>query len=407
MQLFGRRYDTAEPIRLEIDRGVISRVSPCPADDGPIDKWPWIAPGLVDIQVNGYGGQEFSSPHLTPEKAAAIVRRYDAFGLTRCCPTLFTQSFEVMQHSLRAIASACESSSQVARRVAGVHVEGPYLSPEDGPRGAHPREHCRPPDWDEFQRFQEAAGGRIRILTMAVELDGAPAFIRRVVESGVIVGIGHTSANADQIRAAVDAGARLSTHLGNGAHPMLPRHPNYIWDQLADDRLTASLIVDGHHLPPAVVQSFVRAKTPERCILISDLSGLAGLAPGRYQAAHAEVEILPGGRLVVAGQRQILAGASLPLGTGIANAVQFAGVSLADAVRMAVDHPARLLGLDPGGLEPGSPADLVQFDVAQPADGSSPGRLEVRCTVLDGQTVCGAPWQPKSAPAAEPPAAPA
>ncbi|MFH1921510.1 MAG: N-acetylglucosamine-6-phosphate deacetylase, partial [Planctomycetota bacterium] len=261
MRLFARRYDTAEPVCLEIARGKIARVARSPiGEDGP-DQGPWIAPGLWDLQVNGYGGQEFSSADLTPEKVAAVVEAYDAFGVTRCCPTLFTQSFEVMHHALQTIASACDSSPQVARRIAGLHVEGPYLSPEDGPRGAHPLVHCRPPDWDEFQRFQEAARGRIRILTMAVEFDGAPAFIERVVQSGVIVAIGHTAADSDQIRAAVDAGARLSTHLGNGAHPMIPRHPNYIWDQLAEDRLTASLIVDGHHLPPAVVKTFVRAKT--------------------------------------------------------------------------------------------------------------------------------------------------
>jgi len=393
MQLVGRRYDTAEPVSVEIAEGRIARLAPIPADRQAPDGWPWIAPGLWDIQINGYGGQEFSAPDLTAEKVRTIVLGYDAFGVTRCCPTLFTQSFEVMQHSLRAIASACRLS-EVARRVAGIHVEGPYLSPEEGPRGAHPLEHCRPPDWDEFQRLQDAADGRIRLFTMAVEYEGSPRFIERVAGSGVIVAIGHTAANTEQIRAAVDAGARLSTHLGNGAHPMLPRHPNYLWDQLADDRLAASLIVDGHHLPAAVVKSFVRAKTAERCILISDLSGMAGLPPGQYRANHAEVEILPDGRLVVAGQTKILAGASRPIGTGVANVMHFAGVSLADALKMAVDHPAELLGVEPGGLQPGDPADLVQFDLVEPSEPDGPRQFRVRSTILDGQVVYGAAWQP-------------
>ena len=387
MQLFARRYDTGAPVRLEIAHGKIARVTPSSTGEEAQSQWPWIAPGLFDLQVNGYGGQEFSSADLLPEAVAAIVRQYDAFGVTRCCPTLFTQSFEVMEHSLRTIAAACEAWPEVARRIAGLHVEGPYLSPADGPRGAHPLAHCRPPDWDEFQRFQEAAEGRIRILTMAVEFDGSPAFIDRVAKSGVIVAIGHTAADSDQIRAAVDAGARLSTHLGNGAHPMIPRHPNYIWDQLAEDRLLASLIVDGHHLPPPVVKSLVRAKTAERCILISDISGLAGLPPGRYQANHAEVEILPDGRLVVAGQRRILAGASRPLGAGIANVMHFAGVSLADAVQMAVHHPANLLGLDPGALAPGDPADLVLFDLIVPSPEGGPARFKVLRTLLEGEVV--------------------
>ena len=394
MQLFGRRYDSGQAVCLDIERGKISRVTPFVSNGNGVEKWPWIAPGLLDVQVNGYGGQEFSSPDLTPEKVVRIVRAMEGFGVTRSCPTLFTHSFEVMQHALRTLAAACESSPEVARRIAGVHVEGPYLSPEDGPRGAHPLEHCRRPDWEEFQRFQEAAGGRIRIFTMSVEFDESPAFIRRVVQSGVVVAIGHTAAGSDQIRAAVDAGARLSTHLGNGAHPMLPRHPNYIWDQLADDRLLASLIVDGHHLPPAVVKSFVRVKTARRCILISDMSGLSGLPPGHYRANHGDVEILPDGRLVVAGQRQILAGASAPIGTGVANVMHFAGLDLAQAVRMAVDSPAALVGLEPGGLEPGCPADLVLFDMAGPSEEGGPQRFEVRTTVKAGEVVHGTAWQP-------------
>lgn len=393
MELLGRRYDTGQPVRLELGRGSISQVTPVASGVSGRDQWPWIAPGLFDIQINGHGGQEFSSADLTPEKVAAIVRGYDAFGLARCCPTLFTQRFEVMRHGLRMIAAACESSAEAARRIAGIHVEGPYLSKEDGPRGAHPAEHCRPPDWDEFQRFQEAAAGRIRIFTMAVEFDGAPAFIERVARTGVVVAIGHTAADSDQIRAAVDAGARLSTHLGNGAHPLIRRHPNYIWDQLADDRLAASFICDGHHLPPAVVQSFVRAKTPGRCILISDLAGLAGLPPGRHRAEHGAVEILPDGRLVIAGQRRILAGASRPIGAGVANVMRFAGVDLNTAVRMAVHHPAELLGFQPGGFEPGDPGDLVQFDLVEPPDEEAPPRFEVRSTVLGGKVVWGTPWQ--------------
>ncbi len=380
MQLFGRRYDTSQPVHLEIAQGKITQVVPCAAEGEKTKAWPWIAPGLIDVQQNGYAGRSFSSADLTPEKVAKIVRQMDAFGVTQFCPTVITAPLDVLEHALRTIAAACESP-RLARRIAGIHLEGPYITTEDGARGAHPLEHCRRPDWDEFRRLQEAAGGRIRILTMSVEFDESPTFVQRVVNSGTIVSIGHTAANSAQIRAAVDAGARMSTHLGNGSHQMIHRHNNYIWDQLADDRLVAGLIVDGHHLPPEVVKTFVRAKTPERCILVSDMSANAGLPPGRHYGDFHEVEILTNGRLVVAGQTEVMAGASLPIGAGIANVMQFAGVSLQEAISMAVDHPAKLLNIEPGGLEPGDPADLVLFDLDD--------EFTVRTTLVGGEVVFG------------------
>ncbi len=398
MELCGRRFDTGEPVCLDIVDGRISRVTPCTIERDQAQAWPWIAPGFFDIQVNGYGGQEFSSAELTPEEVLKIVRRFDAFGVVRCCPTLTTESLEVLAHALRTIAAACESWPEVARRVAGVHLEGPYITPEEGARGAHPFEHCREPDWDEFQRLQEASGGRIRIHTMSPEFEASPEYVRRVAQSGVVVAIGHTSARPSQIRRAAEAGARLSTHLGNGSHARVHRHRNYIWAQLADDRLMASLVVDGHHLPPDVVKTFVRTKTADRCILVSDMSGQAGQPPGRYQSDFCDVELLPNGRLVVASQRELLAGAALPIGPAIPNVMHYAGVGLAEAVRMAVDNPARLLGMDPGGLEAGSRADFVQFRLVEPSEDGRPARFDPTATVIDGEVAWGTPWQPDPRP---------
>ena len=389
MQVCGRRFDTGEPVRLEIAGTKVAECVACAPSDETA-AWPWIAPGLIDIQINGYGGQEFASADLTVEKTRDVVLAYDALGMTRCCPTVTTQSPQVMTHALETIAKTCETHPGIATRIAGIHVEGPFIAKEDGPRGAHPLEHIRPPDWDEFQRMQDAAGGRIVILTLSPEYDEAPGFIAKAVESGIIVSLGHTAATEEQIAAAVDAGATLSTHLGNGAHARIPRHHNYIWAQLADDRLFAELIGDGHHLPPAVFKTFVRTKRIERCILISDISGLAGLPPGRYDSELCELEILPNGKLVVAGQTELMAGASAPLGTSVVNAMRFAGASLAEAIRMAVFNPARLLGIEPGGLEAGSRADLVLFDIADEAN-ATPAPFLVRKTILEGQIVSQTP----------------
>ncbi len=375
----GRHFRTGRPIELEIRGCQIVAVREIESDTG----LPWLSPGFIDIQSNGYGGQEFSSSALTVEKVADIAAWQAAFGVTQFLPTVTTASFDTIVHSMKTIAQACRERPEVAYVAPGIHLEGPYIATEDGPRGAHPLAHCRPPDWDEFQRFQAAADGRLRLITLSPEYPNAAEFIRRAVDSGVVVSIGHTSADSAQIRAAVDAGARLSTHLGNGAHRMLRRHPNYLWDQLADDRLWASLIVDGHHLPAEVVQTMVRAKTPQRCILVSDLSGLAGLPPGCHDTELCQLEILADGRLVIAGQDQLLAGASLPIGDGVANVMAFAGVDLATAVAMATVHPAHLLGLETVRLEAGDAADCTLFDLV--SRGTRPDQLVVRATVTGGQ----------------------
>jgi N-acetylglucosamine-6-phosphate deacetylase len=178
----------------------------------------------------------------------------------------------------------------------------------------------------------------------------------------------------------------MSTHLGNGAHGQIRRHPNYIWDQLADDRLTASLIADGYHLPPSVLKSFVRGKTPERCVLVSDLVGMAGMPPGRYrETSIGDIEILESGCIMVGGQSQYLAGAGFPITVGIANILRFAQLDLRTAVEMASRWPAALIGRETAFLTTGTAPNLVLFDL--PADERSP--IEIRATVNHGELVYG------------------
>lgn len=386
MRLEGRCYDHGQPVSIEIENGAISSVDVFRC--GEKSELPWIGPGLVDLQVNGYGGLEFTREELDVDGVEQISRCMDAVGVTRYLPTVVTHAHGTLLHVLGTIAEAIDTRSSVAARVAGIHLEGPFISMEEGPRGAHPVEHARPPDWHEFERLQEAARGHIRVVTLSPEYASAVDFTRRATEAGVIVAIGHTGATSRQIRAAVDAGARLSTHLGNGAHAYLPRHPNYLWDQLSEDRLLASLIVDGFHLPPAVVKAMVRAKTPRGVVLVSDMAGLAGSIgpePGVYEGTGlGPVEVLEDGRVVVAGQHEYLAGATMPLTVGIRNVMQFAGVDLAAAMDMASARPAQLLGLECGLLRPGAAADLIQFDFAEQ------GALEIRATYQAGTCVWNA-----------------
>lgn len=360
IQLNGRRYDNGEPVCITIvDERIVSVEPAWP--DGKAEDWPIIAPGLFDLQINGHGGTWFNKKGLTDDDVMATLEPHFRHGITRMCPTISTAPLDAITSALAAIHHACQREPWVDRMVPGCHLEGPYLSAEDGPRGAHPIECLRPADWDEFCRLQEASGNRICLVTLAPEVDGAIPFIRKASDSGVVVAIGHTGASADQIRAAVDAGARVSTHLGNGAHAMLPRHPNYLWDQLADPRLTATIITDGHHLPPEVVRSIIGIKTPMNTIITCDAAGLAGCPPGRYRLHSTDVEILESGRIVIAGQTQLLVGSSLKTDVCMSNAMAFADLSLRQAIDMASGNTARLLGFEDVLLRRGSLADLILF----------------------------------------------
>lgn len=365
--LRGRHYATGAVCDVEITDGFISGLSESCTRRAVGSPDLWIAPGLIDLQVNGFAGHDLCSGATTVDDVSALADAMTEAGVTGFCPTVTTNSQESMLASLRAIARACEALPTVAERVVGIHVEGPYLSREDGPRGAHPPAHVRNPDWDEFCCFQKAAGGRIRLLTLAPELPGAPEFIRRVSDAGVIVAIGHHAASEAQIAAAVEAGARLSTHLGNGAHAMLPRHPNYLWHQLAEDRLAASLIVDGFHLPPEVVKCFVRLKGPERLVLVSDVIAPAGQPAGLYGFMDMQVRVDGYGPVRLHGT-PYLAGAAARLAECVSNVQRFAGIRFAEAVMMASSNPARLLGLDAvrGSLRRGARADMAIFTDAAP-----------------------------------------
>jgi N-acetylglucosamine-6-phosphate deacetylase len=242
------------------------------------------------------------------------------------------------------------------------HLEGPYISPEDGTRGAHPERWVRPPDLDEFHRFQDAARGNIRLVTLSPEWPGAPRFIEALVGEGVVVSIGHTRATSGEIAAAVSAGATLSTHIGNGAHPILPRHPNYIWEQLAEDRLAASFIVDGIHLAPSFLKVALRAKGLERAVLVTDAVMPAGCAPGEYKLGEVDVELHSDGSVRLLGGTR-LAGSALRMDRALQNVISIAGLSLREAITLATRNPARIgrIASRQRGLNPGERADLVRF----------------------------------------------
>lgn len=374
----GRLYLTGEAVRFTLKEGLIADVEKAREGD---DKSLIIAPGLTDLQVNGYAGLDLNTDPLLPETVRDISVKLWSEGVTTFFPTVITNSSERIVNYVSVIADACSRFPEAAGAVGGIHLEGPFISPENGARGAHPAEHVRPPDWDLFCEWQEACGGMIRIITLSPEWPDSADFIRRAAASGVTVSIGHTAATPEQIREAVEAGATLSTHLGNGSHQMLPRHRNYIWEQLAADELYASIISDGFHLPEAVMKVFLRMK-PGRIILVSDATGLTGMPPGDYTThIGGEVTLTEAGKLHLKGNPDMLAGSGKSLLHCVETIVSKGLVSLAEALDMAGRTPYRLAGL-PGDCLPvsGGVADLVLLK-------EESGGLQVVRTVKAGRTV--------------------
>lgn len=365
------------PACIELD-GTIRAVRSPEREPGEL----WLAPGFVDLQINGFAGVDYNDPHTRVEDILASIRTLFSTGVTRLFPTVITGAPQDMAAAVRNLAAARRAGPE-GEAIAGIHLEGPYISAEDGPRGAHPARWVRPPDLDEFHRLQDAAEGCIRLVTLAPEWPQAPAFIEALVSEGVTVAIGHTAADGAQIAEAVRAGASVSTHLGNGAHAVLPRHPNYLWEQLAEDRLAAGFIVDGIHLPACFLKVALRAKGLERSFLVTDASSPANCPPGRYRLGEQEVELTPDHRVVLPGGNR-LAGSALRMDRGIENLMRLAGLSLSQALAMATLNPARVgkLAGRRRGLEAGELGDVVEFTLE-----GSPARLAVRRTWLAGRLV--------------------
>ncbi len=386
MSVVGRIVGTSSVVKVDYESAIQS------VDEliRPPETGDFLSPGFIDLQVNGFAGVDYNDPEASHESIAQSVRTMFTTGVTRLFPTVITGSKERMLGALRNLAAAKEGFSRAALpegdAIEAFHVEGPHISPEAGPRGAHPLEHIRPPDVEEFKRWQEAAEGNVRLVTVSPEWDQTPFYVSELVRSGVVASIGHTKATGDQIRAAVEAGASMSTHLGNAANPSLPKTQNYIWEQLAEDRLTASFIVDGIHIPSAFFRAAVRAKGVERSVLVTDAVMPAMCPPGPYKLGQVDVELRDDGSVVLRGETR-LAGSALRMDHAIGNSVRFGRLSLRESITMATVNPARAgrIARRQRGLAPGEKADLVRFHW----DDNS-NELRVIETVVAGRTVYSA-----------------
>jgi N-acetylglucosamine-6-phosphate deacetylase len=377
-RILGRDPSTGRGIVVTTEGGLIKAI-----DFVEHNEKQWLSAGFVDLQVNGYAGHDLNGLTLDVPIVRALCQALLKVGVTTFLPTIITAPEARIVAALQTIREACAQDSEVAAMVAGIHVEGPHIAPEDGPRGAHPSADVRAPSVAEFDRWQLAAGGLVKLVTLSPHWPEAPAYIRHLVKAGVVVSLGHTSAAAAQIAAAVDAGATLSTHLGNGSHALLDRRHNHLWPQLADDRLTAMFIADAHHLTPAQLKAMLRAKGLTRSLVVSDTVTLGGLPSGKYQTPiGGKVELRADGLLTMDdGTGKYLAGASLPMTAAIPVLVNQVGLTLSEAVTLMTASPGRIVG-GRGVLAIGQPADLVAFRW----DGSA-ARPEVSGVWLRGRSV--------------------
>ncbi len=368
---------TAEKESLVIENGCISQVSRL---ENTRMATPYLGPGLIDMQVNGIQGIDFNDTRLSAEDMLAATRHLLSQGVTTFFPTVITNSDQNVHTILQTMDQACRKHALVARCVGGIHLEGPFISEVEGARGAHDRQYIKAPDWLWVQTCQKRSGGRIKLITLSPEWEGIIAFIQQCRQHGIWVAIGHTQATPEQIRIAVDAGATLSTHLGNAVALMLPRHPNLLWEQLAQDGLYASLIADGFHLPDAFLKVAIRTKR-DRAMLVSDATRFSGQPAGIYQTHIGDEVVLDkDGRLCMKKNPELLAGATKGLLEDVQYLIDRKLASLSDAWKMASVHPARFLGDKDYGLSPAQPADVVVFQMEQE-------KIQITQVIKQGQIV--------------------
>jgi len=301
-----------------------------------------ISDGLFDLQVNGYAGVDFNDPSLTAAQLDLALEAMLLSGVTQCLPTIITAFPEELAARFSALDQAVRSSRLGPVMVPGYHLEGPFLNPGDGYSGCHPQAAMTEPDAALVARIEDGLTRPILLVTLAPEREGAINFIAAMRRAGKTLAMGHSAAGFAQVRAAVDAGLAVSTHLGNGLPHILPKLENTLLAQLSEPRLAACLIADGHHLSPDALAAIIRLKGAENCILVTDAVLGAAADPGKYTFAGMGVERTHEGKMVQPG-RTMLAGSALCLDQAIRNTMAWTGLGAETALAMASSAPRRAL----------------------------------------------------------------
>ncbi len=377
----GILYSDGKPVSITIRDGKITGIKRIKIPAGEIRDL-YIAPGLIDNQVNGFAGISFTfgGGELTPDGVKKATEELWKTGVTTYLPTLTTNSHELLMKNFTVLGQTIDDPALFGS-IPGFHLEGPYISPVDGFRGAHPLRFVRDPDWNEFMEFQKISGNHILEVTIAPETPGALDFIDKCKSNGVVVGLGHHNAPTAVVTEAINRGAVIATHLGNGCANTMNRHLNPLWPQLADDRLMISIIGDGFHLNPEEIRTFFKVKGPGKTIITSDVTSYASLPPGKFLNVEGDTIELTSDGAVRYPAQNVLAGSASPVKKGVANVMKVTGCSLEEAIRMASTNPARLYNLnDRGSIETGKRADLILFRITD-------NGMDIIKTFVDGRLV--------------------
>ena len=299
----------------------------------------------IDLQINGYGGIDFNAPGLTVDQVVAVTERLEQDGTAGYLPTFVTGDPDMVLSNMRVIAQARRENALCEKNVIGVHLEGPFISDKPGAVGTHPVEWVKPPSFEAFNKYQDACGGIVRLVTVAAEVPGMPDFVKAVSDSGVTVSLGHQmAATPEEVEPCMAAGAKAYTHLGNGIPNQIPRHNNVLFTALADDRATVMFIPDGHHLPDTVLKVFTRAVPMNRLVAVSDAQYPAGMPPGDYDVCGAKARLEPSG-LLWNPARNCLVGATTPMGAMMELLQKRIGLTLEECLMIGRDNPLALIGL--------------------------------------------------------------
>ena len=350
--------------RVTVEDGHIADIEPVKIQaSGNSDLW--FTPGLFDIQVNGMLGHNLSGEDLTEHKVTEINTELERRGTTRWCPTVTTQDPRIVERNLGILRRVIEGGA--AANIACIHLEGHYISAEQGYRGVHMEKYIRDPDKGEFDRWQEAAGGHIGLFSLAPERRGAIDFITSLRAAGVRIGLVHHHAEHEKVLEAVAAGADLSSHLINGCASMIHRQHNIIWSQLSMDELWASFIADGFHIPYYTLRAAIKAKGAGRSLLVSDLAHLSGLPDGEYSKMEKTVVLKDGGLWVKGEGTNLLSGAVKTLEQDCSWLAANAGFTIEQALILASLNPARYLNREADlHLHPGKIGPFAVFEWRRP-----------------------------------------